>query len=316
MDRAKGLILEKTIKQTNQFGRVAVLMGGKAAEREISLRSGRAVHQAMVAKGIDADAVDVQSLADLQQLTGRYDRAFIALHGRWGEDGVVQAILSDIGLPFTGSQMAGCALGMDKLRCKWLWMGAQLPTPKFQWITPEHPIDFETFAIPFPVMVKPSHEGSSIGISKANTLEELQSSILEAQKYDSEILIEQFIQGSEYTCAILEQTALPMIKLETDHDFYDYEAKYQSNDTRYICPCGLTPEVEKQVQQIALRAFNTVGLSGWGRVDFMIDENQQPWLIEINTIPGMTDHSLVPMAAKHAGIAFEDLVIQILQQSL
>lgn len=300
----------------SQFGRVAVLMGGKAAEREVSLRSGQAVCEALTSQGIDATAVDVQSLNDLQALLGRFDRAFIALHGRWGEDGVVQAILQDMGLPFTGSQMAASALAMDKLRCKWLWLGADLPTPKFQWITPNHPINYETFDIPFPVMVKPSHEGSSIGISKADNLQELTVSVLEAQKYDSEVLIEQWIEGEEYTCAILGGQALPMIKLQTPHEFYDYSAKYQSNDTQYLCPCGLEEKIENQVQSIALQAFHAVGLKDWGRVDFMIDDQQQPWLIEVNAIPGMTDHSLVPMAAKASGLSFQDLIVSILQKTL
>ncbi|WP_130536936.1 D-alanine--D-alanine ligase [Thiomicrorhabdus indica] len=299
-----------------QYGHVAVLMGGKAAEREISLKSGRAVCQALISKGVDAKAVDVKSLKDLQALSGKYDRVFVALHGRWGEDGVVQAILQDIGLPFTGSEMAACALGMDKLRCKWLWMGAGLPTPKFQWITPNHPIDYDNFDIPFPVMVKPSHEGSSIGISKANDIAQLKQSVIDAQKYDSEVLIEQWISGEEYTCGILDGMPLPMIKLQTSHDFYDYEAKYQSNDTQYLCPCGLNEETEKSIQAIALKAFNTVGLKDWGRVDFMIDEQGQAWLIEINTIPGMTDHSLVPMAAQQHGIEFSDLVLRILKTTL
>ena len=298
------------------FGKVAVLMGGKAAEREVSLRSGQAVYEALIAEGVTAEAVDVQSLEDLQKLKGQFDLAFIALHGRWGEDGVVQAILQDIGLPFTGSEMAGCALGMDKLRCKWLWLGAGLPTPKFQWITPTHPIDYENFDIPFPVMVKPSHEGSSLGISKADNLAALKIAVTEAQMYDSEVLIVQWISGNEYTCAILDNQPLPMIQLKTTHAFYDFAAKYQSNDTQYICPCGLPEAVEQSVQSIALRAFHAVGLKDWGRVDFMIDANGQPWLIEINTIPGMTDHSLVPMAAKNAGIEFGELVIKILQMSM
>lgn len=302
--------------QMTKFGRVAVLMGGTAAERDVSLKSGRAVCQALISQGVDAKAVDVKSLKDLQQLSDKYDRAFIALHGRWGEDGVVQAILEDIGLPFTGSKMAACALGMDKLRCKWLWMGAGLPTPKFQWITPEHPIDYTNFSIPFPVMVKPSHEGSSIGINKAQNLSELKSAVFEAQNYDSEVLIEQWIAGAEYTCAILENQALPMIQIRNTHDFYDYEAKYQSEDTQYLCPCGLSQQDEQRIQQIALQAFQAIGLEGWGRVDFMIDHENQPWLIEINSTPGMTDHSLVPMAANAFGIDFPSLVLKILSKTL
>jgi len=302
--------------EISRFGRVAVLMGGISAEREVSLRSGQAVCNALVAAGVDAAAIDVQSLDDVLSLKGAFDRVFVALHGRWGEDGVVQAMLNDMQMPFTGSDMASCALGMDKLRCKWLWLGVGLPTPKFQWITPNHPVDYSHFSIPFPVMVKPSHEGSSIGISKADNLDELKAAVIEAQKFDSEVLIEQWVEGDEYTCAILDGQALPMIKLETDHDFYDFSAKYQSNDTQYICPCGLSESAEAVVQQIALQAFNAVGLKDWGRVDFMIDGNNQPWLIEINTIPGMTDHSLVPMAAKQSGLSFQALVMKILATSL
>lgn len=298
-----------------QLGRVAVLMGGRAAEREVSLKSGRAVCEALLSEGVDAKAVDVKSLADLTTIAQRYDRAFIALHGRWGEDGVVQAILQDLGMPFTGSSMAACALGMDKLRCKWLWSGAGLPTPRFEWITPDHPMDYDAFQIPFPVMVKPSHEGSSIGISKANNLSELNAAVLEAQKYDSEVLIEQWVAGEEYTCAILEGHSLPVVRIRNTHAFYDFEAKYLSNDTQYLCPCGLSEDSEQQLQNIAKRAFEIVGLKGWGRVDFMLDADQQPWLIEINTIPGMTDHSLVPMAAQQAGFSFSELVLEILMQA-
>lgn len=299
-----------------QFGKVAVLMGGKAAEREISLKSGNAVTTALQQQGIDATAEDVSSVADLVRVSQQYDRAFIALHGRWGEDGVVQAILSDLGMPFSGSEMAASAIAMDKLRTKWMWMGAGLPTPKFIWVSNKSPLNVETFDIPFPVIVKPSHEGSSIGMRKVGTLDGLVEAVAFAQQYDSEVLIEQWITGNEYTGAVLNGEALPLIQLKTSHDFYDYEAKYQSNDTQYLCPCGLSEDEEKTIQALVLQAFNVIGSKTWGRVDLMIDEQGQPWLIELNSIPGMTDHSLVPMAAKASGRSFETLVVEILRSTL
>ncbi|GKT11685.1 MAG: D-alanine-D-alanine ligase [Thiomicrorhabdus sp.] len=298
------------------FGKVAVLMGGKAAEREISLKSGAAVTQALKAQGIDAAGCDVQSLDDLKWIAKQYDRAFIALHGRWGEDGVVQAILSDLGMPFTGSTMAASAIAMDKLRTKWMWLGAGLPTPKFVWISEENPLVLESFTIPFPVIVKPSHEGSSIGMRKVDSAAELEEAVIYAQKFDSEVLVEQWITGREYTGAVLNGEALPLIQLKTSHSFYDFEAKYQSNDTQYICPCGLDEAQEKAIQLLVLKAFSVLGAGSWGRVDLMLDGNDQPWLIELNTVPGMTDHSLVPMAAKATGRSFENLVVEILQSAV
>lgn len=299
-----------------QFGKVAVLMGGKAAEREISLRSGQAVTDALVRQGIDATACDVSSIDELTDIALNYDRAFIALHGRWGEDGTVQAILDDLDLPYTGSGMAASAIAMDKLRTKWMWQGAGLPTPKFIWVSESLPFDQAKFDIPFPVIVKPSHEGSSIGMRKVNVLDELSEAVAFAQQYDSEVLIEQWVTGSEYTVAVLNGEALPLIQLKTSHEFYDFEAKYQSNDTQYICPCGLPAELEEKIQTIALEAFKVVGAKTWGRVDVMLDENNTPWLIELNSVPGMTDHSLVPMAASETGRSFEQLVAEILKSTL
>ncbi|NPA71973.1 MAG: D-alanine--D-alanine ligase [Gammaproteobacteria bacterium] len=290
-------------------------MGGKAAEREVSLRSGQAVTAALKAQGVDATALDVHSLESLQAASKIYDRAFIALHGRWGEDGVVQAILSDLGLPYTGSGQSASAIAMDKLRTKWMWMGAGLSTPKFIWVSAHRPLEVEAFSIPFPVIVKPSHEGSSIGMRKVNSLVDLQAAVEYAQQYDSEILIEQWITGREFTVAVLEGDALPLIELKTTHDFYDFEAKYESNDTQYICPCDLAPNLQSEIQRLVLQAFNVIGAKGWGRVDLMLDENDQAWLIELNSVPGMTDHSLVPMAAKEAGYSFEALVLKILESA-
>ncbi|WEJ62029.1 D-alanine--D-alanine ligase [Thiomicrorhabdus lithotrophica] len=299
-----------------EFGKVAVLMGGNAAEREVSLRSGLAVTQAFIAQGIHAVSEDVTQLEDLQRIAKEYDRAFIALHGRWGEDGVVQAILDDLGLPYTGSGMAASAVAMDKLRTKWMWMGAGLPTPGFVWVSDLMPLNIEEFDLPFPVIVKPSHEGSSIGMRKVYDKENLVEAVTYAQEFDSEILIEQWVTGREYTCAVLNNKALPLIELKTTHDFYDFDAKYKSNDTQYICPCDLDNETENELQELVLQAFHVLGSKGWGRVDLMLDDDDQAWLIELNSVPGMTDHSLVPMAAKADGMDFENLVVEILKSTL
>ena len=299
-----------------QFGKVAVLMGSRSAEREISLCSGQAVTDALVRHGVDAVACDVSTLDELVGIAKHYDRAFIALHGRWGEDGIVQAILDDLGLPYTGSGMTASAIAMDKLRAKWLWQGAGLPTPAFLWVSESQPFKIEQFAIPFPVIVKPSHEGSSIGMRKVNVIEDLADAVSYAQQYDSEVLIEQWITGREYTAAVLNGEALPLIELKTTHEFYDFDAKYRSNDTQYICPCDISPELDTQIKTLILRAFDVIGAKTWGRVDIMVDEQKQPWLIELNTVPGMTDHSLVPMAAKASGRSFEQLVVEILKSTL
>lgn len=295
-----------------EFGKVAVLMGGKAAEREISLRSGQAVSQALQQQGIDATACDVTDIEGLQAVAREYDRAFIALHGRWGEDGTVQAILEDLGLPYTGSGMAASSVAMDKLRSKWMWRGAGLPTPEFVWVSAEIPFDASQFSIPFPVIVKPCHEGSSIGMRKVDSMEKLQEAVSFAQQFDSEVLIEQWIHGREFTVGILNGEALPLIELKTTHDFYDFEAKYQSNDTQYICPCELDSALQSEIQGLCMQAFSVMGARVWGRVDVMLDAHNQPWLIELNSVPGMTDHSLVPMAAKQQGLTFGQLVVEIL----
>jgi len=294
------------------FGRVAVLMGGPAAEREVSLNSGKAVTRALITQGVDATAVDVNSLHDLIEIAKHYDRAFIALHGRWGEDGVVQAVLEELKLPYTGSGVAASAIAMDKLRTKLLWLGAGLKTPRFIWVSEQAPLNVETFSIPFPVIVKPSREGSSIGMRKVESVSQLEEAVAYAQKYDSDVLVEQWVTGREYTGAVLNGEALPLIELKTSHDFYDFDAKYCSSDTQYICPCGLDSELEDELKSWVLHAFNVIGAEGWGRVDFMLDEQNTPWLIELNTVPGMTSHSLVPMAAQAAGHSFEQLVVDIL----
>lgn len=298
------------------FGRVAVLMGGVAAERDVSLRSGQAITQALLQAGVDAYALDVTRLEQLVEISQTYDRAFIALHGRWGEDGQVQAILQSLNMPFTGSQMAASALAMDKLRTKWLWRGAGLSTPDFVQVSRLQPLDLENFNLTFPLIVKPCHEGSSIGMRKVYTLEELQQAVEFAQQYDNEVLIEQWVTGREFTVGVLNGQVLPTIELKTTHDFYDYSAKYQSNDTQYICPCELSETLQAQIDQLVLRGFDVVGAKGWGRMDLLVDENNQAWLIELNTVPGMTDHSLVPKAANVMGLSFEELVVEILKTSL
>lgn len=298
------------------FGRVAVLMGGVAAEREVSLRSGQAITQALQRAGVDAHGLDVTRLEQLVEISQSYDRAFIALHGRWGEDGQVQAILQSLAMPFTGSQMAASALAMDKLRTKWLWRGAGLSTPDFVQVSQFQPLDLENFNLSFPLIVKPSHEGSSIGMRKVYNPEELQQAVEFAQQYDNEVLIEQWITGREFTVGVLNGRVLPTIELKTTHDFYDYSAKYQSNDTQYLCPCELSQSLQEQIDQLVLRGFDVVGAKGWGRMDLLVDDNHQAWLIELNTVPGMTDHSLVPKAAKVMGLSFEKLVVEILKTSL
>ena len=300
----------------SEFGKVAVLMGGIAAEREVSLRSGQAVCDALQRAGVDATALDVTRLEQLVEIARDYDRAFIALHGRWGEDGQVQAILKSLNMPFTGSDMAASAIAMDKLRTKWLWRGAGLSTPNFIHVSQNRPLDLDGFNLDFPLIVKPCHEGSSIGMRKVYNLDELQQAVTFAQEYDSEVLIEQWITGREFTVAVLNGQVLPTIELKTSHDFYDYSAKYQSNDTQYICPCEIDGELQTQIDRLVLQGFDVVGAKGWGRMDLMVDDNHQAWLIELNTVPGMTDHSLVPKAARVAGIEFEQLVVEILKSSL
>ncbi|WP_078121015.1 D-alanine--D-alanine ligase [Thiosocius teredinicola] len=297
------------------FGKVAVLMGGWAAERDVSLVSGKAVLDGLCRKGVDAHGIDAGK--DVLQVlqNGNYDRVFNVLHGRGGEDGVIQGALEILGLPYTGSGVMGSAIAMDKYRTKLLLQSLGLPTPGFALIQSEQ--DLEAAAeLGFPLMVKPALEGSSIGMSRADDIKQLRAAWNKAAEYDSHVMAERWITGAEYTAAILGDEALPLIKLETDHDFYDYDAKYVADDTRYLIPCGLDQEAESRLQSLALGAFNAVAASGWGRVDILVDVEEQPWVIEVNTVPGMTGHSLVPMAAKAVGIDFDELVWRILAQTL
>jgi len=288
-------------------------MGGKSAEREISLKSGTMVLNALKKSGVDAHAFDPRD-RQLEELRAqRFERAFIALHGRFGEDGTVQGALEYLGIPYTGSGVMASALAMDKWRSKLLWHAADMPTPPYELMAERtNPADVVA-RLGLPLMVKPACEGSSIGMSKVASTEKLASAHELARQYDEVVIAERFVEGIELTAAILDDEPLPLIRLETPRVFYDYEAKYFADDTRYICPCGLPDGQEERVQQVALAAFRLLGCSGWGRVDLMLDRGGEPWLLEVNTIPGMTDHSLVPMAARARGMSFEDLVVRILE---
>jgi D-alanine-D-alanine ligase len=302
--------------QLNALGKVAVMFGGVSAEREVSLRSGNAVLTALLDAGVDAVAFDpqTQSLASLADLGAQ--RVFIVLHGRGGEDGTMQGALQQLGLPYTGSGVLGSALAMDKIRCKWLFQAQQLPTAPFA-VVHSNDTDFAGLLATLggKVMVKPANEGSSIGMSAASTAAELEQAIRAALKYDSEILVERWINGREFTVAILNGQVLPVVEMRTPRAFYDYEAKYQANSTEYLCPAPLSAEQTAAMQDTALKAFNAVGASGWGRVDIMLDQSGQHFLLEVNTVPGMTEKSLVPMAAKAAGLSFSQLVLAILTQT-
>lgn len=298
-----------------KLGKVAVLLGGRAAEREVSLKSGAAVLAALARLGVEAEALDPDEEVLVKLRAGGFDRAFIILHGRGGEDGVIQGALETIGLPYTGSGVLGSALGMDKYRTKLVWEGRGLPTAASVMLRGE--ADLARAAdLGFPLMVKPTHEGSSIGMARVEDPAALAAAWQAARAYDSEVLAERWIQGAEYTCAILGREALPLIRLETPHAFYDYDAKYRAESTRYHCPCGLPEAEERRLQDLALAAFDAAGAGGWGRVDLMVDMDGRPFLLEINTVPGMTDHSLVPMAARVAGLDFDALVLRILETSL
>lgn len=299
------------------FGKVAVLLGGWSAERAVSLKSGNAVLAALQSRGVDAVAVDVQRQTVISDLTdGKFDRAFIVLHGPGGEDGVIQGLLEVLRLPYTGSGVMASALAMDKLRTKQLLEAANLPTPPYMILDDSTDLDYVCADLGLPLMVKPALEGSSIGMSKVMEESELKQAYTTAAQFDGEVIAEQWVSGKEYTVAILGDKALPLIRLQTPHSFYDYDAKYVANDTQYHCPCGLPPETEAQLQRLALSAFNALGATGWGRVDILTDENDRPYIIELNTVPGMTDHSLVPMAARAVGIEFDELVYRILMQTL
>ena len=298
------------------LGKVAVLMGGTAAEREVSLVSGAAVLAGLQRKGVDAHGIDVTGPDSLGELIdGDFDRVCIVLHGRGGEDGTMQGALETLGLPYTGSGVMGSAIGMDKYRTKLLWSALGLPTPPYVVVREERDIP-AALELGFPLMVKPAQEGSSIGMARVTNEDELHAAWKTASEFDATVLVEKWVTGSEYTAAVIGDEAMPLIRLETDSDFYDYEAKYKSEDTRYLVPAGLPENKEQEARALALQAYAAVGASGWGRVDIMMDEDEHFWLLEVNTVPGMTDHSLVPMAANARGIDFDSLVVRILEQTL
>jgi len=302
------------------FGKVAVLFGGNNAEREVSLNSGKAVLNALIKQGVNAHAVDPR-FDDISQIKAQgFERAFIVLHGRGGEDGVIQGFLNALDIPFTGSDVSSSAIGMDKAKTKQIWQSCLLPTAPYQIITKD---DFEVSSaaqilekLSGTVMVKPVHEGSSIGMAKAASAEQLIDALTEAFKFDDKVLLEAWITGDEFTVSMLGDKVLPAISMKTSNEFYDYQAKYQSTDTQYLCPCGLNDEDLLELNTLAESAFKAIGCSGWGRVDFMRDKDKNWFLLEVNTVPGMTETSLVPKAAKQAGISFEQLVLTILEQTL
>jgi D-alanine-D-alanine ligase len=307
--------MTRRVENAAEFGRVAVLMGGRSAEREISLISGKAVLAGLQRKGVDAYGIDVSFDICHKLGSGQFDRAFVVLHGRGGEDGEIQGFLQAVNLPYTGSGVTASVLSMNKRISKNNWIQQGLPTADFARVTRDSDAEILVSQLGLPLIIKPVNEGSSIGMSKVKTMVELQDAIELALNYDADVIAEQWIHGEEYTVAILDGEALPAIRLKTPREFYDFEAKYQSNSTEYLCPCGLDSKSEQRMQQLALKAFDGLGMTGWGRVDFMRDGKGEYFLLETNSVPGMTDHSLVPMAAKQAGIEFDDLVWRILETS-
>ena len=295
------------------FGKVAVLLGGKSAEREVSLKSGGMVLAALRKRGVDAHPFDPKD-KDLQDLLReRFARVFIALHGRFGEDGTVQGVLEWLGIPYTGSGVLASALAMDKVRTKRLWLAEGLPTAPYEVLSKDTNLKAVAKRLGTPLFVKPASEGSSVGMTKVKKAAELDEAYALAVNYDPVVIAEKFIDGAELTVAILGERVLPIIRIETPREFYDYEAKYIADDTRYLIPCGVSKVKEDQLQGLALRAFLALGCRGWGRVDLMLDRRGRPYLLEVNTSPGMTDHSLVPMAARAVGISYEDLCIKVLE---
>lgn len=305
--------------KSSDFGKVAVLMGGNSAEREVSLKSGHAVLNALIAQQIDAFAFDPAERPITDLLSLGVERAFIVLHGRGGEDGAMQGALQSLNVPYTGSAVLGCALAMDKVRTKQIWQSLHLPVApsivirvgSAQWDAAQI-----LKQLGDKVIVKPALEGSSIGMSVASEAGELDAAIREALRYQSDVLVERWINGKEYTVALLNDEALPVIRLQTPHQFYDFSAKYQANDTQYHCPAGLSDEDEEYLRHLAVLAFSAIDGRGWGRIDAMRDDEGQWFLLEANAVPGMTEKSLVPMAAKQYGLSFEQLVWNILAQTL
>lgn len=296
----------------HNFGKVAVLLGGRSAEREISLQSGHAVLDALRRGGVDAYPFDPAGQALEELLHQGFDRAFIALHGRFGEDGTIQGVLEWLGLPYTGSGVMASALAMDKWRTKLIWQATGIQSPRYELLQADSNFEQVAETLGLPLIVKPAREGSTIGLSKVHHKQDLAAAYQLAAQHDGMVLAEEFIAGTELTVAILGDTPLPVVKIEIAGDLYDYQAKYFSSETKYFCPSGLPEELESIIQNQALRAYQVLGCQGWGRVDLILTQTNQFYFLEANTSPGMTNHSLVPMAARTAGISFEDLVLRIL----
>ncbi len=295
------------------LNRIAVVYGGRSAEREISLLSGQAVAESLDKQGFKVVKIDLLH-ADIREiLTEAFDKVFIMLHGKGGEDGVLQGFLSQANIPYTGSDVKSCALTIDKLKTKIIWDAVGIPTPRYKVIRNTVDIELASKELQMPVVVKPNSEGSTLGISIVRDAQEMHVAYEKARKYEELILIEQFIAGIELTATILNGESLPLVRIEAPGGNYDYEAKYFSNKTKYYCPSGLRNDLEENIKNLCLRAFKELGCEGWGRVDLMLDKENKPYLLEINTVPGMTNHSLVPMAAKAAGLNFDELVLRILR---
>jgi D-alanine-D-alanine ligase len=299
------------------FGNVGLLVGGESAEREVSLNGGRDVFAALQRNNIATELFDGADDLFAAINAGRIDRVFNLMHGPGGEDGAIQGALQLMKIPVTGASLLGSALSMDKVRSKWVWQRQGIDTPVFTLV--RHGEQLEDAFVEkwgLPLFVKPAGLGSSIGISKVEQPEDISTAIALAREYSETVIVEPEIKGDEYFAGIIGDLALPLIRIETPRVFYDYTAKYESDDTQYFCPCGLSPDVEQEMQRLSLKAFEALDCSGWGRVDFILDESGKAWFLEVNTAPGMTDHSLVPQAAAQLGIDFDELVWRILESSL
>jgi len=307
--------LVRHVTDAKEFGRVAVLLGGTSSERDISLKSGNACLAALLKRGVDAHPFDPKDKPIASLVTARFDRVFIALHGPGGEDGTLQGALEFLGLPYTGSGVMGSAIGMDKLRTKRLAQAVGIPTTDYMVLRSPADLDNCIERLGLPMIVKPATQGSSVGMTKVEKADQLLGAYQAAAMLEPDVFAEPWITGAEYTVAILQGRALPSIRIETPATFYDYQAKYFRTDTKYHCPSGLSAEAEKHLANLAQATFTAVGAEGWGRADFMMDKAGKPYLLEINTVPGMTDHSLVPMAARALDINFEQLVWQVLETS-
>lgn len=300
---------------SKSLGKVAVLFGGRSAEREISLKSGTMVLEALLRNGVDAHAFDPATQGIAELASGAFDRAVIALHGRFGEDGTIQGALEWMGLPYTGSGVMASALAMDKIFTKAVWLSEGLSTPDYVRLTPGFDPASVIARLGLPLIVKPAQEGSTLGLTKVKSAAEFQAAFELAYQYDPNVLAEKFVKGQELTVPVLGEGssahALPVIRIQAPGGNYDYHNKYVGNDTQYFCPSGLDLDFEKAVQELCVKAYRVLGCSGWGRADVLVDEAGKPWLLEMNTSPGMTDHSLVPMGARAAGVSYDQLVLKI-----